>query len=413
MYTPHITRLSNIALRAATLASKFLLVFVLARYLEPEELGLYGLITATISYALFLVGLDFYIYTTREIASKPKSEWGLILKSQLALYLVLYAIFSPILLLLFTENILPWHTLHWFIPLLIFEHISQELNRLLVAISKPIEASIVLFLRMGAWALSIVLIMYLSPDFRSLNYTLMFWTAGSFIACSTGVLYVVKTGAGGWSKPVAWQWLISGIKIAIPFLIATLALRGIFTLDRYLVEHLVGLNILGAYVLFFGLANALMSFLDSGVFTFIYPKLIAAHAQNKPEEFNTEMRKLIKQTIAVSLIFSATSMFMIEPILDWIDKPLYHEQIMLYPWIMLAVLIFCISMIPHYGLYAKGKDRQIIISHICGFIVFSGSTPLYLGISRELAVPFGLCTAFSLVFLIKFISYRKLIKATN
>ena len=59
MTTRSLARLFNMALRGLTLASKFLLIFFLARFLEPAELGLYGLVVATIGYALYLLGLDF------------------------------------------------------------------------------------------------------------------------------------------------------------------------------------------------------------------------------------------------------------------------------------------------------------------------------------------------------------------
>lgn len=77
---PH--RLINIALRGMTLGSKFLLIFFLARFLEPAELGLYGLLVATIGYALYLLGLDFYTYSTREILKRERNEWGGLLKNQ-------------------------------------------------------------------------------------------------------------------------------------------------------------------------------------------------------------------------------------------------------------------------------------------------------------------------------------------
>lgn len=41
-------RLLNLVLRGTTLVSKFALLFVLAKFLEPLEVGLYGLFSATI-----------------------------------------------------------------------------------------------------------------------------------------------------------------------------------------------------------------------------------------------------------------------------------------------------------------------------------------------------------------------------
>ena len=42
-----LSRLLNLAIRAATLGCRFLFIFFLAKLLTPEELGLYGLVTAS------------------------------------------------------------------------------------------------------------------------------------------------------------------------------------------------------------------------------------------------------------------------------------------------------------------------------------------------------------------------------
>lgn len=49
----YLDRLLNLALRGMMLAAKFLLILFLARFLEPSELGLYGLLVAAIGYALY------------------------------------------------------------------------------------------------------------------------------------------------------------------------------------------------------------------------------------------------------------------------------------------------------------------------------------------------------------------------
>ena len=71
-----VLRVLNVFLRGMTLVSKFSLIFVLAKYLDAAELGLYGLVVATVTYSLYLVGLDFYSYSNREIIKSSASDWG-------------------------------------------------------------------------------------------------------------------------------------------------------------------------------------------------------------------------------------------------------------------------------------------------------------------------------------------------
>jgi hypothetical protein len=54
---------------------------------------------------------------------------------------ITYTALLPCCLLLFWLGALPWSLAVWFFPLLALEHVAQELNRLLVAISQPIWAS--------------------------------------------------------------------------------------------------------------------------------------------------------------------------------------------------------------------------------------------------------------------------------
>ncbi len=401
-------RLFNLMLRGMTLVSKFLLIFFLARFLEPAELGLYGLIVVTISYALYLLGLDFYIFSTREVIKRNRSEWGGLLKDQGAITLILYAVFMPPLLLIFSAEILPWAIVGWFFALLILEHVNQELMRLLVAISKPLLASLVLFLRSGSWALVVTTLMFIRPEMRSLDNVLTAWTLGGLSASFLAVVSLYRLNIGGWRKQVDWSWIWKGVRVALPFLVATLAIRGLFTIDRYWLEALSGIEVLGAYVLFIGIGNAMMSFLDAGVFAFIYPGMIAAFQQDSCEGYRKGLRKLLFQTLILSIGFVVAALVMIDPLLSWVDKPVFHEQLGMFPLVLLASLLYALGMVPHYALYAQGKDRPIIFSHVASLVVFVIATWLFSMYWSQLAVPLGLCVAFFMILLWKSIAFLRL-----
>ena len=390
-------RALNVFLRAVTLASRFLLIFFLARFLEPAQLGLYGLLTATIGYSLYLLGFDFYTFTTREILKRERNEWGGLLKDQGALSLVLYVVFIPLLSLIFVQELLPWRLAGWFFALLVLEHLNQELGRLLVAISQQIQASLVLFLRQGTWAIAIAALMAVVPETRSLDYVFGAWTVAGLIAVSVGVYRLSQLQLGGWKKHIDWHWIAAGLKISIPFLIATFAIRGVFTLDRYWLQSLGGLEVLGAYVLFMGISGALMSFLDAGVFSFSYPSMISAYQNKQPTVFSSSVRILVIQTVIFSACFAVVSLWLLSPLLSWLGNPLYLAQQNLYPWVLLAMVLYALGMVPHYALYAQGHDRPIIQSHMASLVLFVIATWLFSQHWPLLAVPLGLSLAFSLI----------------
>lgn len=397
MGTTNRIRALNIGLRAATLASRFLLIFFLARFLEPAQLGLYGLLTATIGYSMYLLGFDFYTFTTREVLKHERQKWGGLLKDQSALSLVLYAIFIPLLSLIFIKGLLPWSLAGWFFVLLVLEHLNLELGRLLIAISEQLLASVMLFLRQGTWAIAVTALMAIEPTTRSLNYVCGAWVVAGLVAVLVGAYRLARIGIGGWHKKIDWNWIATGLKVSIPLLIATLALRGVFTLDRYWLQSLGGLEIVGAYVLFISIGSTLMSFLDAGVFTFSYPGLIGAHQKQQPAVFRKNLRLLLIQTAMLSVAYAVVSLLLLSPLLSWLSNPLYTAQQYLYPWVLIAMVLYAVGMVPHYALYAQGIDRPIIHSHIASLIVFVMATWLFSQRWQLLAVPLGLCAAFALI----------------
>lgn len=402
------TRVLNVAVQGATLASRFLLIFFLARFLGPSELGLYGLLTATISYSLYFLGFDFYTFTTREILKRERHEWGGVLKNQGALSLVLYAIFIPLLSLMFFKGLLPWHLAGWFFALLVLEHLNQELSRLLVAISEQLLASAVLFLRQGTWVIAVTALMAVEPAARSLNYVLGAWTVAGLVAVLAGAYRLTQLHIAGWHTKIDWNWIKTGLKISIPFLVATLALRGVFTVDRYWLQSLGGLDILGAYVLFMGISGSLMAFLDAGVFAFGYPGLISAYQKKQPVLFYKTVRMLLLQAGILSMVFSVVSLLLLPPLLNWLGNPLYVEHQNLYPWMLITMVLYALGMVPHYALYAQGLDRPIIQSHIGSLVIFVIVTWLFSQRWPLLAVPLGLCAAFAFILIWKTWTFFKL-----
>ncbi|MBM3106686.1 hypothetical protein IIE18_16270 [Pseudomonas sp. V1] len=411
MRTISLLPLLNVSLRASTLLGKFFLIFFLARFLTPGELGRYGLLAATVGYALFVVGLDFYTYSTRELLKYERATWGSYLKAHGALCLLLYVMLLPVAIALFSAGLMPWPLLPWFFGLLFLEHINQELGRLLIAIGRPMVASVIFFFRSGIWAVLITVLMFFDGHWRTLENVLLAWVLGASVGLGVGVWCLRGLGISQWRKAIDWGWVRRGIAVAIPFVIATLALRGLFTLDRYWFQALTDIETLGVYVLFGGICNALIAFLDAGVFAFIYPNLIKAYQDQEQSAFVSGVRKLFVQTLAVSLAFAFCASVVIHPLLTWLGKPIYLAQLDLFPWMLASAVLYALSMIPHYALYAQSLDKPIIRSHIASLAIFVLTTA---GLSLwvdGLAVPLGLCITFLFILCLKTWAFYRLTPA--
>ena len=96
-----ILRASNLGLRGATLLSRFLLIFVLAKFLEPAEVGLYGLFVGTVTYFVMAVGFDFYTHASRDLIMSDQSQWCGLLRDQGAFYGLAYIAVLPFVVAVF------------------------------------------------------------------------------------------------------------------------------------------------------------------------------------------------------------------------------------------------------------------------------------------------------------------------
>lgn len=164
---------------------------------------------------------------------------------------------------------------------------------------------------------------------------------------------------------------------------------------------------MAAYVLFVGIANAIMSFLDAAVFSFSYPALVASAAKADSASFEQQMRRLSQHTLVVTMILVVGAIVCAGPVVDWLDRPGYAEHFHLLYWTVLAAALSGVGMVPHYGLYARRKDMSIIWCHLASLPVFLVSTYLLipsLGIS---AVPAGMSLAFLFLLAAKAYAFKR------
>ena len=404
-------RLLNLALRAITLASKFALLLVLAKYLEPSAVGLYGLIVVTVAYGMYPLGFAFYTYSTREVIKANVDIKGQYLKSQIAFHGWLYLLITPVFIMIFYCELLPWYVAPWFFVLLITEHANQELMRMLVAIQKPLVATFVLFIRHGLWALIIALLFVFVPETRSIEAVLMAWSISGVLSFIIAMWHTKIAIAKGWELPVDWSWVKRGVKIALPMFLGTMSLNFIFTLDRYWFESLVGLDALGAYVFYMAITAAAISFIDAGVFAFIYPAMIAAAGAGDRNNFVLLLKKMFYQTLCLSMTFAFLIIVFIDFLLTLVAKPVYFEMKgVLYP-LLIMMVVQAVSYVPNYALYTQNSDRAIITSNILSSAVFVLCVSGLIVWNQVLAIPVALIFVYFFLLVYKCYSYCRLSKS--
>ena len=399
------SRLWNLGIRFLTMASRFIFIFFLAKYLSPSDIGIYGLVAATILYSLFFVGIDFYTFTTRELPKYEKVKWGALLKNQAALSMLLYFALMPFLVMIFVFDFIPWNLAVWFFPLVLLEYFCQEFTRFFIAASEQIAASLVMFLRQGLWVLVLVYLMMNVEEYRNLDSLFFLWIMSCIVAIIFACLKFYKMKLGGWYDGIDRKWIRAGIKVALPLLVSTLFLRAIYTVDRYWIQNLGGFEILGAYVLFMALANSFLVALDAIVVSYAYPKLISGYANSNPVFFKSQIKEMFYFSLFISVIFVLASSLLLPSVLIWIGKDIYLDNIHLFYWLLGGIILSGFSLIPHFALYAQRKDEFIVRSNIMSLFVFGFSTVIVSTYYPILAVPIGFLLAQLFVLIYKLQAY--------
>lgn len=400
----------SLALRLVSLASKFLVILLMAKYLSASELGTYGLIAAGTGYVLLFVGMDFYTFTTREMLSTSRDRWGQMLRSQAALFGVQYLVVVPALLVtaLFADPQL----VLWFGLILVLEHLAQEFNRLFVTMEKQVTATVILFFRAGGWCVLAIPLLVAVPRLRSLDVVLGLWVASLLVGVVVGALLLRREQIDGWGSPVDWPWVRRGLRIAIPLLLATLAMRAILNLDRFLVQRLGGLDVVGAYVLYIGIAAAMLALVESGVVVYFYPAMVRAVTRGSSASLLQAMRGMATAVGVVSVLFVAFTMLVIDQVVKILDNPVYeaHQDLMLPA--LLAMAAMGMSLVPHYGLYALHKDRSLLAVNVLMGAMFGVGAAVLIALSGAVVwVPWIMTGCLTLGGLVKLAIFRSAMQA--
>lgn len=400
----------NLCVRGASILSRFLLIFFLSKYFPVEDMGTYGLFFTSTSLGLLVIGLDFYNYSNRELvyASSPNDKLS-ILKHQVIFHLITYAIVLAPFVFIFYYGFLPWKYICIFYFILISDHLSQELFRVFTIISTPIFANILLFLRTGVWALVLVAYYFISnTEHYSLDLVFEFWLCGSLLSVIVGIgkliqLYGLKT-----KSKVDFKWIFSGLKVSGLYFISTLSLIGIERINRYLLKYWGGLRDVGIFTFYSQFSSVINVFVFSLIIMFIFPKMVDAHHKDDRKSFESLRKEMQKKTTIISLTLAVLLMFLIFPILSFVGKEDYYLDIPAFFILLLANVIFNISFVFHYVLYAQRADVQLLYATLICSVVSVGLNIALIPYFHIMGAAVALFFSYLLLALLKLYYSRKM-----
>jgi O-antigen/teichoic acid export membrane protein len=364
------SRLFNILIRGICLFSKLILVICLAKYFEPTDVGVYGLLVSYIMFSSGTAGLGFYKYGCREVICAAPEDRHYQIKDQGIFYLLMAGVLAIAWLVLSSVGLFPPGTVVWTLLIAIFEFGSIESSRILVALRKQTWSTFLLFLRSAFWIIPLTACFIYFPEYRRLDLMFAVWALGSCFSMLIGIYSVSRFGGWSLDRPVDWVWIRHGLVVALPLLLSTIAAKALITFDRTWVGDVSGLDVLGCYVFFTGVTNAMKAFIDAGVLSFAQPELVSAVSERNLTEFKSAIFRVVWQA-ALVLLFAIISSILILPLLLVIlDKAIYSEYVWIFYMLLVVVSLWTGSMIGNLILYAMRLDRQVVTSDLLSVMTF-------------------------------------------
>lgn len=353
-------KLFNLGLRVAPLSVKFLFFAVLSKVLSPEIYGSYTLITTTITVSIFVLGLDFYNYSIREILMNSQNTVSKVFSTFL-LYIVVYIIAMSCVAVYyhFSDGMGMSLKLTFTILLIcITEHFCQEAYRLQIAFKKVLTANLIFFFRVFLWMSYLTIEILFFNKNLVLETILNYWLIFNLVAVGLNVVTAVRPAINNkGSLKLSIVFIKRGIVVCSLFFLGTLSLKSIEYLNRYIVDLFLGKEITGVFSFYSNLALVITVYINAIVISFELPLLIEkGNTSNFSKYFKIFKNSFLKQIVIIIVLL----LIAIAPILYWQDIPLYKDYLYIFFILLISTAIINYSLVYHFYLYIKKKDRTIL-----------------------------------------------------
>jgi O-antigen/teichoic acid export membrane protein len=357
------------ALRAASLIGRLVLMLSVAKILSPAELGSFGVIVASLGFSTLIIGMEFYAYSMREIMSASSERRVSMLRDKLVLFACVYVFLGGLSAVFAMFEVLPARLNLWLLALMVADHLSQESTRALIALGRPIAANLVLFVRVAAWVFGWLWYVLVFPSSAGLNAVLAWWLIGALASLMIVVRVLWEMPWPHASRqPVDWAWIRKGFRTARPFMLTALSALGLSYADRYVLNAFSGASSVGALTLYSGLASAAHNVVNAGVAMISLPKLVRAWNARDHLRYKAEIRRLWLSTLIWISFIAILASALIQPIVRWIDQPEYIQGLSAYYLIVFAAVVRCAADVPIYILYAQNKDKALLWINLAAFV---------------------------------------------
>jgi O-antigen/teichoic acid export membrane protein len=354
-------------IRMLTLGLRFVFIALFFRYSEPLY-GEFSLLATTVMLGVYILGLDFYTYANREILN-PRTNVSHVFLHQLTFYLILYLPVLPLFYLAFAFGFLDKSYVIWFYILLVTEHLSFELHRLLFVLKRPLAANINLFFRNGFWVLPLIYMFYEQKEV-SIRHIVLFWIIGDILSLMPGIVLMKKNDLEKIFRfRPDYAWIKKGLYISIPFFLSTLSFKIIEFSDRYFIDYFYDKATVGIYSFFGNISYLVNTVVYTVVISLLFPGLVESILARDKRQFEMKFSEFKRKITVWTIVTSAGVSALMPLILLLLDKQTHLIHYEVFVILVTANGLLNFSMIYHFALYGFKKDKALFVSVFTAMII--------------------------------------------
>jgi len=360
----------NVTVRVLSMALALFLNFYLAKFLSVGEYGVYGIIYSSVIIGVYLMGLDIYVITTRELCKFGElRNQKQIVYHQMLLYLASYVVLFPVYLIFLYGRFITTNFIFFLAVLLILEHLSQECVRICYALRYIVISNIIIFCRRILWPPIFLLAAYINKDLLTLETLLTLWIVGDVTALLIGIHYgfKIKLLPVTLCKPDI-KLIGKIIRGALVFLGASITLRILIYSGNYFIKYYFTFKEVGVFNLFTSILSSIDVFIYASLVSIFLPKIIESRHKNEV----TYRRFFKKFSFGILILVAAASIALIifiKPFLLFIGKPQFLSNLKTFYILLAGFVLFGISNVPHYILYVNEAEKVILYSSVAACAV--------------------------------------------
>ena len=339
----------------------------MSKYFDVDVFGNYGLITSTITLLIFILGLDFYNFSVRDIL-KTNDKQEIVNKVILTfiLYIVVYLLF--IILGYFILGNLSYMKPYLFLVLFlaITEHLSQEIYRLLIGFKKVLLANIILFFRTVSWS-SIITFCYYNNSLITIENIFCLWLIANILTIVYVLVFSISKNYDGILKlNLNFLWLKKGLKISSVFFIATISLKSMEYANRFIVDYFMGEKLAGIFLFYSNISILITVYVNTIVISFELPELIKSIRLPNIELLQKRFKKSLIIHVFISSLFI---LLIIKPLLIWQNKAEFENYLPLIYFLIVGAGLMNYSLLYHFKLYIYNKDKALLKSMVISAVL--------------------------------------------